>query len=68
MANKVFTYADIKKESDSENATLIVIHDGVYNVTEFLNEVSRLLWNFATRQYSRSIDCNQFRFRLVINT
>lgn len=40
MANKVFTYAEIKKESDSENATLIVIHDSVYNVTEFLNEVS----------------------------
>lgn len=48
MASKVFTYADIKKESDSENATLIVIHDGVYNVTEFLNEVS--IVEFATRQ------------------
>lgn len=51
MASKVFTYADIKKESDSENATLIVIHDGVYNVTEFLNEVS--IVEFATRQQSR---------------
>lgn len=57
MANKVFTYADIKKESDSENATLIVIHDGVYNVTEFLNEVS--IVEFCN---GNSLDCNQFRF------
>lgn len=64
MANKVFTYADIKKESDSENATLIVIHDGVYNVTEFLNEVSIVEY----LHLGNSLVCNQVRSRLVINT
>lgn len=64
MANKVFTYADIKKESDSENATLIVIHEGVYNVTEFLNEVSIVEY----LHLGNSLVCNQFRSRLVINT
>lgn len=42
MATKMFTYEEIKKQSDSDNATLIVIHNSVYNVTAFLNEVR--LW------------------------
>jgi len=37
-ANKVYTYAEIKAESEKDNATLIVIHNVVYNVTDFLNE------------------------------
>lgn len=42
MATKMYTYEEIKKQSDSDNATLIVINDSVYNVTDFLNEVRRL--------------------------
>jgi len=38
MAAKVFTYSEIKKMCESDNATLLVIHDSVYNVTDFLNE------------------------------
>lgn len=40
MTSKVYTFAEIKKESEQNNSTLMVIHDGVYNVTDFLNEVS----------------------------
>lgn len=40
FATKEYTYAEIKAESVKDNSTLLVIHNIVYNVTDFLNEVS----------------------------
>ncbi|XP_054272367.1 cytochrome b5-like isoform X2 [Macrosteles quadrilineatus] len=36
--DKVYTYAEIKAESEDKNSTVIVIHNVVYDVTDFLNE------------------------------
>lgn len=40
-SDKVYTYAEIKAESEDKNSTVIVIHNVVYDVTDFLNEVSK---------------------------
>lgn len=40
-SDKIYTYEEIKAESEKNNSTLIVIHNAVYNVTDFLNEVSK---------------------------
>ncbi|XP_054271703.1 cytochrome b5-like isoform X1 [Macrosteles quadrilineatus] len=37
-SDKVYTYAEIKAESEDKNSTVIVIHNVVYDVTDFLNE------------------------------
>lgn len=39
MATKQFTYEEVKKHVDAQS-NWIVIHNNVYDVTEFLNEVS----------------------------
>lgn len=38
-AEKLFKMEDVKKHNDAKS-TWIVIHNAVYDVTEFLNEVS----------------------------
>lgn len=39
-AQKFFTRAEVEKRSEGKE-TLLIIHNNVYNVTEFLNEVSQ---------------------------
>lgn len=41
------SFEEIKKHND-RNSTWLVINNDVYDVTEFLNEVSQVLWMFAT--------------------
>uniref|UniRef100_A0A1B6EX76 Cytochrome b5 n=1 Tax=Cuerna arida TaxID=1464854 RepID=A0A1B6EX76_9HEMI len=38
MATKEYYYSEIKEEIENDNASLIVINNIVYNVTDFLNE------------------------------
>uniref|UniRef100_A0A1B6MHY1 Cytochrome b5 n=1 Tax=Graphocephala atropunctata TaxID=36148 RepID=A0A1B6MHY1_9HEMI len=38
MATREYYYSEIKEEIDNDNASLIVINNIVYNVTDFLNE------------------------------
>lgn len=39
MATKLYSMAEVAEHKDNKK-TWIVIHNGVYDVTEFLNEVS----------------------------
>jgi cytochrome b involved in lipid metabolism len=41
MASQLYRREEVAEKSNSEGAW-IVIHNSVYNVTEFLNEVSRI--------------------------
>jgi len=41
MASQLYTREEIAKKNNSQGAW-IVIHNSVYNVTEFLNEVSKI--------------------------
>ena len=41
MANQLYRRAEVAKKNNSQGAW-IVIHNSVYNVTEFLNEVSKI--------------------------
>lgn len=48
------SFEEIKKHND-RNSTWLVINNDVYDVTEFLNEVSQVLWMFATVSFQSRI-------------